>query len=108
MVKKLDVIGNTIIGMDDDFKHLVVSDRFNVEGALQIIPLSELKSCSVRALRVKNKTLETVELDLIGTNFTKEIFFYKEEDETNVADGEACLNDASRWEKTIKTRLQVA
>lgn len=106
-VKSLDIIGNVIIGMDDEFKNLVVSNRLKINESFQIIPLSELKSCSLKTIRVKNKALDTVELDLIGKDFTKEIFFYKEEDESIVADGEACLNDASQWEKTIKTKLQL-
>lgn len=107
-IKSPDVIGNTIIGMDDDFKNLIVADRLKINETFQIIPLKELKSCSVKTIRVKNKTLDTVELDLIGNNFVREIVFYKEEDDLNMADGEACLNEASRWEKTIKNKLQLS
>lgn len=107
-VKSLDVIGNTIIGLDLNFKNLVVAERMKIDETLEIIPLNRLKSCEVKTVRVQNKTLDSVELDLIGENFTKEIIIYKEEDESNTADSEACFYDATRWEKTLKHHLHLS
>ena len=107
-VQNLEFVGNTIIGMDNDFKFLVIADRLNIDQTFQLIPLADLKSCAVKAIRVKNKTLDTVELDLIGKDFSKEVIFYKEDDEMNTTDSEACLNDAVRWEKSLRQRMQLA
>lgn len=108
VINSPEVIGNTIIGVDDGFHNLVVADRLDMERTIQIIPLSELTTCSIKVVRVKNKTLDRVELDLAGTDFNKEIIFYREDDESNTANGEACLHEAYRWETKLRQRLQLS
>ena len=107
-IPTFEVIGNTFIGADRNKNFLVTADRFKVQETFQVIPINELVSVVVKANRAKNKSLDIVELDLIGKSFNKAIVFYDEDDDTNMADSEACLNEVNRWERTIKQRLQTA
>ncbi len=104
-VKNIEVIGNTIIGMDESHHNLVLSNIKKPKETFQVVPVWSLTSCTVKTIRVKNKTLDTVELELIGPELKKEILFYEDQDESIVMDAEVCLHEVQKWESTIKKNL---
>jgi hypothetical protein len=107
-LKNIEVIGNTIIGMDESHHNLVLSNRKNPKETFQIVPVRSITSCTLKTVRIKNKSLENVELELIGPKLKKEIVFYEDQDESIVIDAEACLHEVQKWERAIKKNLQLA
>ena len=107
-LKNIEVIGNTIIGMDESRHNLVLSNIKKPKETFQVVSVRSISSCTLKTKREKNKSLETVELELIGPKLKKEIVFYKDEDESIAMDAEVCLHEVQRWENTIKKNLQLA
>jgi len=106
-IKNIEVIGNTIIGMDENHHNLVFSNIKKTKETFQIVPVGAIKTCAVKTGRIRNKSLDTVGLELMGPELKKEILFYQEEDESIAMDGEVCLHEVRKWEKTINQNLQL-
>ena len=104
-LKHLEVIGNTVIGLDENHHNLVLSNIKTPKETFQIVPVQSITSCTLKTIRIKNKSLDTVELELVGPELKKEIVFYEDNDESIVMDAEVCLNAVQKWEKTINKNL---
>jgi len=108
-ITNLEVIGNSVIGIDEVSKKLVLSNTKDLSANFEIIDLKTLKDCRTKSQRLKNKIVEFVELELVGQDFVKDVIFYTEDEEdTPVTDSSICLHQAEIWEKTIKSQLRVA
>ena len=106
-LKNIELIGNTIIGIDENNHNLVFSNIKKPKESFQIVPVGAIKTCEVKTHRIKNKSLDMVELELKGPDLNKEILFYEEQDESIVMDAEVCLHEVRKWEKTINQNLQL-
>jgi hypothetical protein len=105
-LSSFEVLGNTVIGIDELHKKLIISNTKDLINKFEIVDLKNLKHCHAKTIVLKNKTIDVVELELIGDNFVKDIVFYKEDEEDNpITDSQICLNHAQKWEKTIQKQL---
>lgn len=104
--QKMEVIGNTIIGLDDVSKKLVYSLKENPEKNFHIFDLAELKDCHARTQKLNDTTLSWVGLELVTTSGKHEISFYEDDSEDGHSrDPQVCLLDARRWADTIRPLL---
>lgn len=105
-LKNIDVIGNLVIGMDQGTRKLVYTSKRNPENDFKIINLEEVKDCRAKSVKVSDKTLQWVGLELIEKQGKKEIQFYCETDESGLTkDPYVCLQDAKRWENELRPLL---
>lgn len=105
-LKNIDVIGNLVIGMDEGTKKLVYTSKRNPENDFKIVNLEEVKDCRAKSVKVSDKTLQWVGLELIEKQGKKEIQFYCETDESGLTkDPYVCLQDAKRWENELRPLL---
>lgn len=108
-VQSVEIIGNSILAIDTSLKKLILSDIRDPEKHFEIIALEQLKECRTKTLRLTNKTLDLVELELIGKNFIKQVVFYREDDEDSpVTDSQICYMEAQKWERTIQQHIKAA
>ncbi|PKA82861.1 hypothetical protein ATE92_1001 [Ulvibacter sp. MAR_2010_11] len=104
-----DITGNVVLGLDSVSKKLVVSNRKQLENDFQIIDLPTLKDCRVKTVKLTSKTTDWVGLELVGTDYNKEVAFYAEDDEDNPStDSQICIQQALKWEKIIKPLLKAS
>ena len=97
-----EVIGNTILALDGAAKKIIFSNTKNPKETYQLIDLNALQQCEIKTEKQKNKILDCVELELVGEGFSKEIFFYQENEEDSAAtDAQICLEQARQWQKMI-------
>lgn len=105
-LKNIDVIGNLVIGMDEGTKKLVYSSARNLTGDFKIVNLEEVKDCRAKSVKESEKTLQWVGLELMDKQGKREIQFYCETDESGLTkDPFVCLQDAKRWENTLRPLL---
>ena len=105
-LKNIDVIGNLVIGMDEGTKRLVYTSKRNLTDDFQILNLEEVKDCRAKSVKVTDKTLQWVGLEFMGKQGKREIQFYSENDESGLTkDPYVCLQDAKRWETTLRPFL---
>lgn len=108
-LKNIDVIGNLVIGIDQDTKKLVYSSKRNVEKDLSIVDLQLVKDCRTKSIKESEKTLQWVGLELTEKQGKIEIQFYCENDESGLTkDPYMCLQDAKRWENTMRPLLKAS
>ncbi len=105
-LKNIDVIGNLVIGIDEGTKKLVYSSKRNLANDIKIVSLENVKDCRAKSVKISDKTLQWVGLEIIEKQGKQEIQFYCETDESGLTkDPYVCLQDAKRWESTVKPLL---
>lgn len=105
-LNNIDVIGNLVIGIDTDEKKLVYSTKQDLENDMHVVNLAEVKDCRAKSIKVADKTLQWVGLEIVEKSGRKEIQFYSENDESGLTkDPYICLQDAKRWESTLRPLL---
>ncbi|UAB81887.1 hypothetical protein INR76_03775 [Marixanthomonas sp. SCSIO 43207] len=102
-----EIIGNTIIGLDESIHKLVFSNTNRLTDAFKTVDLNTVKECKVTTFKESKKPITRVAIELINSRDSHEIIFYEEDDESNPAtDVAVCLNRANYWEKTINRQLR--
>lgn len=108
-LKNIDVIGNLVIGIDENGRKLVYSSKQNLENDINIVNLAEVKDCRAKSVKLSEKTLQWVGLELVEKTGRKEIQFYSENDESGLTkDPFICLQDAKRWETSVRPFLKAS
>ena len=108
-IKNIEVIGNCVIAVDETSKKLVYSSKTNPSGDFKIIDITEVRECRAKSIKQTDKTLDWVGLELVEKSGRLEIPFYMEnDDEGYTKDPFACLQDAKRWEGTLKPLLRAS
>lgn len=108
-LKDIDVIGNLLIGLDDVSKNLVYTSKLNLANDFKVVNLQEVKDCRAKSIKQGDKTLDWVGLEVVGKSGKLEIPFYMEIDETGLSkDPFVCLQDAKRWENTLRPLLRAS
>lgn len=108
-LKDIEVIGNLVIGLDENAKKLVYSSLKNLKNGIQIISVNDLKNCRAKTVHQGENSLEWVGLELIGPNGNYEIPFYNDsEEEGSSKDPLVFLQDAKRWENTLRPLLKAS
>ena len=101
-----EVIGNTLIGLDEDVHKLVFSYKNKLKDTFRMVDLNNTKECNITTFKESKHHLKRIALQLKGAE-TDEIIFYEEDDESSPAtDAEVCLSRATYWEKMIRKQLQ--
>ncbi|QAA82170.1 hypothetical protein EI546_10740 [Aequorivita sp. H23M31] len=105
-LENVDVIGNLVIGMDRNSRKLIYSTKRNPQNDFKVINLEDVKDCRAKSIKVSDKTLQWVGLELVEKQGKKEIQFYCENDESGLTkDPYVCLQDAKRWENEVRPLL---
>lgn len=108
-LKNIDIIGNLVIGVDEVSKKLVYTSKKNPSGDYQIVDMVDVKDCRAKTVKQSDKTLDWVGLELIEKTGKKEIVFYDEyADDELSKDPFVCLQDAKRWEETLRPLLKAS
>ncbi len=108
-LKDIDVIGNCIIAVDAVSKKLIYTSKTNPSGDFKIVNMTEVRDCRAKSIKQSEKTLDWVGLELLEKNGKLEIPFYIENDEEGYTrDPFVCLQDAKRWEGTLKPLLKAS
>ena len=106
-LKTIDVIGNCVIGVDEVSKKLVYTSKRNPSADFKILNMADVKDCRAKTIKQTEKTLDWVGLEIVEKTGRFEIPFYNEHDENELAmDPFACLQDAKRWENTLRPLLK--
>ncbi|CAM3353667.1 hypothetical protein [Aequorivita lipolytica] len=108
-LKNIDFIGNCIIAVDEVSKKLVYTSKTNPTGDFKIINMEDIKDCRAKSIKQSDKTLDWVGLEFVEKTGRLEIPFYIESnDEEFTRDPFVCLQDAKRWENTLKPLLKAS
>lgn len=108
-LKTIEVIGNCVIGVDEVSKKLVFTSKSNPSADFKIINMEDVKDCRAKIIKQTDKTLDWVGLEIMEKAGKREIPFYNEHNENEIAkDPFVCLQDAKRWESTLRPLLKVS
>jgi hypothetical protein len=108
-LKNIDVIGNCVIGVDEVSKKLVYTSKRNPSADFKIVNMEDVKDCRAKSIKQTEKTLDWVGLELVEKTGKREIPFYNEHDENELSkDAFVCLQDAKRWETTLRPFLKAS
>ena len=108
-LKNIEVIGNCVIGVDEVSKKLVYTSKRNPSADFKIINMEDVKDCRAKTIKQNEKTLDWVGLEFVEKSGRSEIAFYNEHDENELSkDGFVCLQDAKRWESTLRPLLKAS
>lgn len=108
-IKDLDVIGNLVIGVDTNSKKLVYTSKKNPTADFNIVNMENVKDCRAKSIKQTDKTLDWVGLEILEGTDKKEITFYNEHDDDELSkDPFVCLQDAKRWEETLRPLLKAS
>ncbi|MDP2687261.1 MAG: hypothetical protein Q8O62_08570 [Aequorivita sp.] len=108
-LKSIDVIGNCVIGVDEVSKKLVYTSKRNPSADFKILNMDDVKDCRAKTIKQTEKTLDWVGLEIVEKSGRLEIPFYNEHDEDELSmDPYACLQDAKRWENTLRPLLKAS
>ena len=108
-LKNIDVIGNLVIGVDEASKKLVYTSKKNPSVDFKIVNLEDLKDCRAKSIKNTEKTLDWVGLELVEKTGKREIPFYIETADDELSkDPFVCLQDAKRWESTLRLLLKAS
>ncbi|SRX52805.1 hypothetical protein [Aequorivita sp. CIP111184] len=108
-LKTIDVIGNCVIGIDEVSKKLVYTSKRNPSADLKIVNMEDVKDCRVKSIKQTDKTLDWVGIELVEKTGRRQIPFYNEHDENELSnDPFVCLQDAKRWENTLRPLLKAS
>lgn len=102
----LEVIGNTVIGLDSHSGKMIFAKKENPKELYKIYDINDLKNIQARIRKRTDKSVLWVGLELTGKEDNSEIPFYIDDsDEDSARDPEACFQDAIRWEKKLRPLL---
>ncbi|SRX72389.1 hypothetical protein [Aequorivita antarctica] len=108
-LKTIDVIGNCVIGVDEVSKKLVYTSKRSPSVDFKIVNMEDVKDCRAKSIKQTNKTLDWVGLEIVEKAGRLEIPFYNEHDENELSqDPFVCLQDAKRWENTLRPLLKAS
>lgn len=108
-LKTIDVIGNCVIGVDEVSKKLVYTSKTSPSADFKIVNMEDVKDCRAKSIKQTNKTLDWVGLEIVEKAGRLEIPFYNEHDENELSqDPFVCLQDAKRWENTLRPLLKAS
>lgn len=108
-LKNLDVLGNLVIGVDAISKKLVYTTKKNPSGDFKIVNMEDVKDCRAKSIKQSEKTLDWVGLEIVDNTGKKEITFYNEHDDEELSkDPFVSLQDAKRWETTLRPLLRAS
>ena len=108
-LKNIEVIGNCVIGVDEVSRKLVYTSKRNPSADFKIINMEDVKECRAKTIKQNDKTLDWVGLEFVEKSGRSEIVFYNEHDENELSkDGFVCLQDAKRWESTLRPLLKAS
>ena len=108
-LKTVDVIGNCVIGIDEVSKKLVYTSKRNPSGDFKIVDMEGVKDCRAKSIKQTDKTLDWVGLEIVDKAGKLDIPFYNEHDENELSqDAFVCLQDAKRWESTLRPLLKAS
>lgn len=103
----VEVLGNTILGLDNTSKTVMYADKKNIGNSYCNVDLSTLKNVLATTQRNNDKSLLYVGLELVGTSEKFEIPFYNDDSDEDLSrDAEVCYQDAKRWENTLRPLLE--
>lgn len=104
--KDVEIIGNCVIGVDEDSKKLVYTSLRNPMADFKTKDLTALKDVRAKTIKQSDKTLDWVGLEIVEKASKTEITFYNEHDENELADnGFVCLEIAKRWQNRLRPLL---
>ena len=105
-IDAVEIIGNTLIGIDKSIHKLVFSYKSKLEGTFKAVDLNTVRECTVTTFKERKQHVNRVALQLKSATSTDEIVFYEENDDSSSAtDAEVCLNRANYWKKMIKQQI---
>lgn len=105
----VDIVGNCVIGLDPASRKLVYATKSHPDNGLRIIDIENVKDFRAKSIRQTDKTLDWVGLEIVETTGKSEIPFYNEHDENELAtDAFVCLQNAKRWENTVRPLLKAS
>ncbi|WP_026451193.1 hypothetical protein [Aequorivita capsosiphonis] len=108
-LKDIDIIGNLVIGVDAISRKLVYTSKKNPSDDFKIVDMEDVKDCHAKTIKQSDKTLDWVGLEFIEKTGKKEIVFYDERaDDEFSKDPFVCLQDAKRWEGTLRPLLKAS
>jgi len=108
-LKNMDIIGNLVIGVDEVSKKLVYTSKKNPSADFKIVNMEDVKDCRAKSIKQNDKTLDWVGLEIVDNTGKKEITFYNEYDDEELSkDPYVCLQDAKRWETTLRPLLKAS
>ncbi|AFL80812.1 hypothetical protein Aeqsu_1319 [Aequorivita sublithincola DSM 14238] len=108
-LKTIDIIGNCVIGVDEASKKLIYTSKKNPSGDFKVINMEDVKDCRAKSIKQSDKTLDWVGLEIVERTGKFEIPFYNEHDEDELStDAFVCLQDAKRWESTLRPLLKAS
>lgn len=108
-LKDIDIIGNLVIGVDANTKKLVYSSKKNPTDDFKILDMEDVKDCRAKTIKQSDKTLDWVGLEFVEKTGKKEIVFYDEHADDELSkDPFVCLQDAKRWEGTLRPLLKAS
>lgn len=103
----VEVIGNTVIGLDTVSKKLIYTQKQNPEAHFKLIDLNDLKNAYARTKKYADHSVSWVGLELVSKTANYEIPFYIDDAEDGHSrDPEVCLQDAKKWENAIRPLLK--
>ncbi|MCG2430567.1 hypothetical protein [Aequorivita xiaoshiensis] len=105
----VEILGNVVIGVDPNTKKMVYSTKKNPVADFTIVNMEEVKACQVKSVKQTEKTLDWVGLEIINNTGNKEITFYNEYDDEELStDPYISLQNAKRWENTLRQLLKAS
>ncbi len=104
-VEESEVIGNLVIGVDESSKKLAFTTCHKLNEDYKIVDLNAIKDCRAKSVKHSDKTLEWAGLELVEKSGRMEIPFYIDSEESISKDPMVYLQDAKRWENTIRPLL---
>ncbi len=108
-LKTIEVIGNCVIGVDDVSRKLIYTSKNNPSADFKIVNMEDVKDCRAKTIKQTDKTLDWVGLEIVEKVGKLEIPFYNEHDENELSqDPFVCLQDAKRWENTLRPLLKAS
>ncbi len=108
-LKDMDIIGNLVIGVDEVSKKLIYTSKKNPSGDFKIVNMEDVKDCRIKTIKQSEKTLDWVGLELLEKTGKQEIVFYDEHADDELSkDPFVCLQDAKRWEGTLRPLLKAS
>lgn len=105
----IEIMGDTVIGLDDRNGKMIYTTRRNPSGDFTVVSMDQINDCRAKTIKHDGNSYDWVGLELVEKSGKREIQFYAETDESVVArDPLVCLQDAKRWEMSLRTLLKAS
>lgn len=104
-ISEVDVIGSTLVGVDDTGGYIAWSYTGQLDEKFQTLPLPLVVQCEIVSEISPKKTIVSVKLRLVTPTGPEEILFYNEEDEDSPSnDALSCLQRAEHWKSVLSEK----